>query len=1246
MVVYSDDQSERLLNAVAAPLWITNDHIIHFMNQAALDLVGGTLSDYIGQPFANLFTPDDRSHVEQWLENGESAHTLDARLLIETAIRLQYKTVHYGKEAALMITAVETVQPVITNLSSNATRLELFEQVMKNAPTGMMIIEAKPPEYPIVYANDAAAFLCGVSLTDLWSTEYQLAVITDILAEHRQDFIMALENNQNYSFTNHWEDENGEKWWANIEALPLSINDTRYMVIIIHDVTEQQLAQQSEREQRQLVQALLEAGSTLNRTLSTDTLLQQTVNILKQIIPHDFTNIMLVDEEDAVIRLRQGYPDNYDAYPPNDRISLQHPILDYMIKTGEYCVIPDTEYPPSPDITLTPERRRWIRSFVGVPIQTHNHILGFISLGSQTTNFFNESQATKLVAFAGHVAVALQNAWLYEQAQQEITDRKESEQLFRVLAENLPDGVFILDPEKRTTVYANQEEFLGYATHELELRDNFLELVHPSDRAALLNFWQNVDQHPSEFHQIELRIKHKKIEKWEWIHNRQTFLNFGDVQKPQKRFMILTQITDFRETESQLRRRNQDLEAINAISLVLNSSLDLNKILAEVLAYLQILVNYDSASLFFIQDNESIEFVLSKGFDDATVEQMKQAKFWVYDEVKDFTDYPPTMLIPDVREEDESFWISIKGTEWIRSTMILHLAHQGQMVAVLNLDKAEVGYFTQDHADKLAPLTQQIAMAISNARLYDRAQNEIAERRRAEDTLMQTLIRTDALYQITRVLMLPQVIPELLDIVASVLGKTLRCQSVAMMTLDVAHQSISRRAQWGMPIPLGATFHDIWHGQAGDVIRSHQTVFTQDTQRQVKQLIIPIQERGFIFLENSMAQSDFTESDEQLLMTIAGQLAVALENNALYAELEEQVAERTSQLTLERQRLRAILDGTGEGVLYMEDFRIQYINSAFCDMIDRKQDELIGTSLTPYTMSPDPESSSDMWYKSIKTTLQRKTVVRVEKPLYRKNGTAFPASMIFTRISEADEEPFSVVAVVRDISLEQDLQQQKDRFLSNAAHELRTPLTSFILRLHMLRRQPERISNHLKSMDAVADRMKQLVDELVEINRLDQGRASVNWQRVDMLDVINQVIKDREDTLTAKQIQLKFQLPEKSIFVRADWRYLQQAVSNLLTHALDYSEDADKIDLELKANGDGIRLIVRDYGELIPDEYLPDHIFDPFARPNMGDQQGTGLGLTLARKVAQMHGGDVTAANNSDKSGNTLTLYLPIDINE
>ncbi len=403
---------------------------------------------------------------------------------------------------------------------------------------------------------------------------------------------------------------------------------------------------------------------------------------------------------------------------------------------------------------------------------------------------------------------------------------------------------------------------------------------------------------------------------------------------------------------------------------------------------------------------------------------------------------------------------------------------------------------------------------------------------------------------------------------------------------------------------------------------------------------------GFIMLRGH-APDCFVDAHQTQLQAFAHQAAIAIRNVRLYEaviqqaiELEERVAERTVELEGERAQLQAILDSISEGVVGQvgtENWK-QYVNPALETMTGYGKDEFSFRLIRPETRDPDDfVRRLDEVYDFV----MREGRWQGEGVVRRRDGTEFDAHFTTSRIGSPDSDLVGTVTVIRDISQEKALEEQKSRFVANASHELRTPLANLFTRLWLLRKQPERLEDHLEVLEAVADRMRRLVEDLLDHSRFERGIIPLKPQPTNLADLIAGVVRLQTPEAEKKSIRLNYDVPDRVPPIVADPERITQVFTNLITNAIHYTPDQGHVQVSLIFDEDAGEVVVQveDTGPGIPAHLLP-NIFKPFYRASERTN-GTGLGLTIAKEIIDRHHGSIEVESR-DGEGSRFTVHLPV----
>jgi PAS domain S-box-containing protein len=230
----------------------------------------------------------------------------------------------------------------------------------------------------------------------------------------------------------------------------------------------------------------------------------------------------------------------------------------------------------------------------------------------------------------------------------------------------------------------------------------------------------------------------------------------------------------------------------------------------------------------------------------------------------------------------------------------------------------------------------------------------------------------------------------------------------------------------------------------------------------------------------------------------------------------------------------------------------------------------------------------------------------------------------------------------RAVAALQEADRRKDEFLATLAHELRNPLAPISSGLHILRsaKEPSQTATALEIMERQVSQMVRLVDDLLDVARITTGKVEIRCEAIDLASAINDAL---ETSASALADRFSFTKPDAPVIVHADRTRLAQVFANLLNNSAKYSEPGQPISMSLERDGNQAVIRVRDAGMGIHPEMLP-RVFEMFRqadRTGGRSRGGLGVGLSLVKRIVELHGGTVTANSDGIGLGSEFTVRLP-----
>ncbi|WP_128895577.1 ATP-binding protein [Longirhabdus pacifica] len=353
--------------------------------------------------------------------------------------------------------------------------------------------------------------------------------------------------------------------------------------------------------------------------------------------------------------------------------------------------------------------------------------------------------------------------------------------------------------------------------------------------------------------------------------------------------------------------------------------------------------------------------------------------------------------------------------------------------------------------------------------------------------------------------------------------------------------------------------------------------------------------------------------------------------------MTNRLQEALSSIQEEKNKLASILINMSDGVIAIDDQgNIILINHKASDMLQVLEQDIIGKKISHYLSIP---------YEQMKST-QHNTYNVIE--LEHTEQKNVKVRVTFTSIYHKDSRKKDTIIVLQDVTQQEQLEQLRKDFVANVSHELRTPLTTIKSYLEALEEgavHDEKLA--LKFIGVTrneSDRMIRIVNDLLQLSRLDSRQTTANKEFVSMELMLEEVADRFSFQAKQKHIHITWEVEDgiAEVFINRD--LIDQVLDNLVSNAIKYTLEYGRIYLVGKhLDSKQIEIKVQDSGIGIPQEDL-DHIFERFYRVdkarsrNMG---GTGLGLSIAREIVKEHGGDISIQSKLQE-GTTVTFTLPV----
>jgi PAS domain S-box-containing protein len=347
------------------------------------------------------------------------------------------------------------------------------------------------------------------------------------------------------------------------------------------------------------------------------------------------------------------------------------------------------------------------------------------------------------------------------------------------------------------------------------------------------------------------------------------------------------------------------------------------------------------------------------------------------------------------------------------------------------------------------------------------------------------------------------------------------------------------------------------------------------------------------------------------------------------------LAELASQkLAMDEHAIVAVTDTKGT---------ITYANSKFCEISKYSRDELIGQNHRLLSSGHHPEPFFTDMFKTIANGDTWNGEIRN----CAKDGTLYWVDTTITPFKDANGKVIQYVAIRTDITERKRVETLKSEFVSIVSHELRTPLTSLVGSLGLIHsgalgEMPAKAASLLEIAQRNAQRLVALVNDILDIEKIDSGSLEMRFAACDIVKFAEQVLAENDAYGENLGVQFELEAPSGDVFVRADKERLNQVLTNLLSNAAKFSPRGGVVTVKLTRENENIRISVRDCGPGIPPE-MQEKIFERFHQVDSSDSRkikGTGLGLSICKQIAEQHGSEIHLRSTPGE-GATFFFCLP-----
>jgi PAS domain S-box-containing protein len=331
-----------------------------------------------------------------------------------------------------------------------------------------------------------------------------------------------------------------------------------------------------------------------------------------------------------------------------------------------------------------------------------------------------------------------------------------------------------------------------------------------------------------------------------------------------------------------------------------------------------------------------------------------------------------------------------------------------------------------------------------------------------------------------------------------------------------------------------------------------------------------------------------------------------------------------------------------------ENKKIILINKAAEKLFKIKQEEVVGEKFLEVIDNQDIFNLID---KASKTDLDKDLSYRVYENISIKENNSVKYYRVESRtVRDNKDQSIGEVTLLQDITKLKQLDEMKSQFILTAAHELRTPLTSIGMSVGLLLENSDSLDkNHLELLEAIQEdqqRLEILVDDLLDLSKLEAGKVSLDIESVSINNIISDAIEGLRPQIEKINAKIEYNKNDDTVLVAADFDKISSVITNILSNALRYipHDGSGKIQINASLENDIVIISIADNGMGIPEEYH-DKIFDKFVqvKTDVSKAGSSGLGLAIAKEIIEAHEGKIWVESKLDKGS---TFYFTLKKNK
>lgn len=374
-----------------------------------------------------------------------------------------------------------------------------------------------------------------------------------------------------------------------------------------------------------------------------------------------------------------------------------------------------------------------------------------------------------------------------------------------------------------------------------------------------------------------------------------------------------------------------------------------------------------------------------------------------------------------------------------------------------------------------------------------------------------------------------------------------------------------------------------------------------------------------------------------------GELAQSF--NTMAARLEEYESSNLAHILFEKKRIEAIINNMHDPVIGLdEQKRVLFVNGEALQVTGLLEKDMIGRPVQDIAVTNDLVRS--LVTELVQPNKEEPHIAKEPLKIYADGKESFfekDILKIYSPGSNIERQVIGYVIILKNITLFKELDFAKTNFIATVSHELKTPISSIKMSLQLL--EDERIGNTnseqkqlVQNIRDEAERLLKITGELLNMTQVETGKMQLNIQPSNARDIVQYAVEAVKTTAEQKNIAVDTFVPGNLPQVMADKEKTSWVITNLLSNALHYSYDNNRVLLNVQQVNDAIQFTVQDFGKGIDAGYI-DKIFDRYFKVPGSRKDGTGLGLAISKDFIEAQGGTITVSSETGV-GSIFTVTL------